>query len=350
MSSEFSTTRAYNAYMASNTMQSSSNHSVMNDLIADVEKITKTISGLKEEKNSNNEALRKELEDQLAALRKKIQEELDKKSNETETATRFTELSDKVTKLEENLKKWAIAVGLVTVAPSLFSKVSSFFSSLFKGKEDDKKKEKEEDNGDTPLIRAARTEDPDKFLDRVLNIDFLSNSGEIINAVNKKKRTALMEAIANKATKNAINLIYLKAKVDLKDNNGVDALHLAASVNDLPVVRALLKAGASATTSILSEALAKHHFEIASELIKAGASVDATRDSSNVTHLIWAAQECDKLTIEYLLGKGANTQAESNGKTALAWAEQCAKISFLSKEKQNDYAEIVTLLKKFGKK
>lgn len=133
-------------------------------------------------------------------------------------------------------------------------------------------------------------------IERIIDV---VRSGMDVNSVDSGGRTLLMEAAVHRADELGEILIGLGSDVNLRDNRSWTALHFACQNDDL---------------------------EFATQLLRAGADIDAQDDFGN-TPLIRAMMNFrgDGSLIEFLLQKGAEKNIKNNrGISPLELAETIA--------------------------
>ena len=149
--------------------------------------------------------------------------------------------------------------------------------------------------GETALMTAART-------GKVEPIRLLLAKGANVNAKDRKGQTALMWAAAEGNAEVVSLLISAGADFRTPVATGFTPLLFAAREGRSSVVRVLLKAGANvneaiqgersaargprAGTSVLHMAVENGHFELAIEIVKAGADANDQRPGYGVLHMI----------------------------------------------------------------
>ena len=152
--------------------------------------------------------------------------------------------------------------------------------------------------GETVLMTAART-------GRVEPVKALLDAGAKVNAPDRKGQTALMWAAAEGHAAVVEALVKAGADVKARVASGFTPLLFAAREGRIEVVRALLKAGADVNeaiktdrnpggygakngTSALILAVENAHFELALDLVKAGANPNDQRSGFTPLHtLTW---------------------------------------------------------------
>ncbi|XP_019389625.1 PREDICTED: ankyrin-2 isoform X8 [Crocodylus porosus] len=123
---------------------------------------------------------------------------------------------------------------------------------------------------------------------------------------------------------------YLKSGIDINtcNQNGLNALHLAAKEGHVGLVQALLEKGSSVNSATKKGNTALHiaslagQAEVVKVLLKEGATINA-QSQNGFTPLYMAAQENHIEVVKYLLENGANqSTATEDGFTPLAVALQ----------------------------
>jgi ankyrin repeat protein len=168
-------------------------------------------------------------------------------------------------------------------------------------------------NGWTPLMVAARTNDPQKIMS-------LLKSGTDVNEKTEEGKTPLMFAAETNSNPEVIvMLIKACANVKAKTERGDTALSLAASRNPNPkVIEELIKAGADINTkcagwsALESAACVNRNPEVIETLIKAGGDVNA-KDANNRTLLMHACKSNpNPKVIELLIKVGNDVNARDD--------------------------------------
>jgi ankyrin repeat protein len=152
--------------------------------------------------------------------------------------------------------------------------------------------------GETALMTAART-------GRVDPVRALLDAGAQVDAADRKGQTALMWAAADGHAAVVELLVKSGANLHARLKSGFTPLLFAAREGRIDVIRALLKAGVDADEAIQSEqkpngivprngmsalmlAVENGHFELAAELLKAGANPNDERSGFTPLHaLTW---------------------------------------------------------------
>lgn len=176
-------------------------------------------------------------------------------------------------------------------------------------------------DGYTPLMVAADARD-----DPLMGVELIG-AGAKVNTAAADGTTALMAA-AGRGHEYFVNLLLLnKAATDAMDDEGRDALLLAAEDGSLASTDALLKAGAdpgrrarNGETS-LGRAVIGAYTRVAARLLAAGADVNAP-GARGQTPLIIAVRTGNTTTAIVLLKAGAdvNRVELNNGNSALMYA------------------------------
>jgi ankyrin repeat protein len=149
--------------------------------------------------------------------------------------------------------------------------------------------------GETVLMTAART-------GRVGPVALLLERGAKVDACDRKSQTALMWAAADGQADVVSLLLKSGADADTRLKSGFTPLLFAAREGRLEVVRVLLKAGVSANEAIETEKAGKRaplegmsalylavengHFELAMELVRAGADPNDQRSGFTPLHVV----------------------------------------------------------------
>jgi uncharacterized protein len=149
--------------------------------------------------------------------------------------------------------------------------------------------------GETVLMTAART-------GRVGPVAALLDRGAKVDAEDRKGQTALMWAAADGQAEVVALLIRSGADIHHRLKSGFTPLLFAAREGRIEAVRALLKAGANANEAIEAERNAKRsrfeetsalilavengHFELAMELVNAGADPNDQRSGFTPLHVV----------------------------------------------------------------
>jgi hypothetical protein len=176
-------------------------------------------------------------------------------------------------------------------------------------------------DGHTPLMVAADARD-----DPLMAVELIG-AGARVNTAAADGTTALMAA-AGRGHEYFVNLLLLnKAATDAMDDEGRDALLLAAEDGSLASTDALLKAGADPSRrarngeTSLGRAVIGAHTRVAARLLAAGADVNAPA-ARGQTPLIIAVRTGNTTTAIVLLEAGAdvNRVEPGNGNSALMYA------------------------------
>lgn len=147
--------------------------------------------------------------------------------------------------------------------------------------------------GETVLMTAART-------GRVDPVKALLDAGAKVDAVDRKSQTALMWAAAEGHVAVVELLIKSGADIRYRLRSGFTPMLFAARQGKIEVVRVFLKAGIEATESIQSTgrggarggasalllAVENGHFDLAMELVKAGADPNDERTGYTPLHVL----------------------------------------------------------------
>jgi len=169
-------------------------------------------------------------------------------------------------------------------------------------------------NGDTALIVAAASDDPDV----VRTTELLIDKGADVDAQDQRGNTALMEAASYyKADRTDVVHALLKrgASVDKRDVKGRTALHHAAELGYPGVITGLLNKGADINV----------------------------RDALGKTPLMYATTRLNTRVLHLLLKCGASVHdLDVDGKSALQFAEDC--------QKSDTRAEVLRALRAAGAK
>jgi serine/threonine-protein phosphatase 6 regulatory ankyrin repeat subunit B len=150
------------------------------------------------------------------------------------------------------------------------------------------------------------------------------------------------------------------AAVDVRDNDGANALINASEWRHLGVVRELLARGADASTRRNSDGytallLASWHgyAEVVRELLACGAVVNARADNG-LTPLLGACQKGHLEAAARLLGAGADLALlDERGRSALRLAEELANFDDIDiipppDEQRREHKALVQLLRERG--
>ena len=176
-------------------------------------------------------------------------------------------------------------------------------------------------DGYTPLMVAADARD-----DPLMAVELIG-AGARVNTAAADGTTALMAA-AGRGHEYFVNLLLLnKAATDAMDDEGRDALLLAAEDGSLASTDALLSAGADPSRrahngeTSLGRAAIGAHTRVAARLLAAGADVNAPA-ARGQTPLIIAVRTGNTSTAIVLLEAGAdvNRVEPGNGNSALMYA------------------------------
>jgi len=189
--------------------------------------------------------------------------------------------------------------------------------------------------GETPLLTASRS-------GSVEVVRALLDKGAEIDVTERRGQTALMWAAAEGHTDVVRLLVERKAEVDIRLRSGFTAFLFAVREGHIDVVRALLaagvdvhqslqpgrpsgsgawkKAGAKETSALLL-AIENAHFELALELLKAGANPNDMSSGRSPLHAIAGARKTER-------GDGANGNPPPEGSgrvTSLEFVEHIVK-------------------------
>jgi ankyrin repeat protein len=109
------------------------------------------------------------------------------------------------------------------------------------------------------------------------------------------------------------------------EDGAATPLELAASLGYELVVGALLRAGATPTTTTLALAAVNGHVRVVDRLLEFGADPNGSFGSENATPLLLAAAACQAGSVKALLQAGADASLENvAGETALTeWRRAC---------------------------
>jgi hypothetical protein len=168
-----------------------------------------------------------------------------------------------------------------------------------------------------------------KFVDiAVLLVESRSIDVNMVVTVDKKKITPLFIASHNGHVPVVQALLQAGADVDKAMDSGCTPLYIASQKGHVPVVQALLQAGADVDkarddgTTPLCIASQNGHVPVVQALLQAGADVDKAADSG-CTPLFRASQKGHLPVVQALLQAGADVdKAMDGGWTALDVAKQ----------------------------
>ena len=124
-------------------------------------------------------------------------------------------------------------------------------------------------------------------------------------------------------------LLEHKAEVNLKDNNGLTALSIAACHGNVEAATVLSENGAERSGSSLAEEAFFGDTSKVVEMIKQGNLVDQGVDEESWTPLILAAQNGKTETVSALLEHGADVNYKGVGTTALVEASKQGHIEVI---------------------
>ena len=203
-----------------------------------------------------------------------------------------------------------------------------------------------DENGDTPLIRAAgygQTDIVRLLLDRAANVEATNQEGQSALAA---AACVCAMATMNDTLEIEKMLLQRRSEIGARDKQGGFALLSAAGWGRVHNVKLLLDHGADIETTdddgntaliIASSGSALSKIDTVRLLLNRGANVEAKNNHGDTALLVAASEEgADSIGIvKLLLSKGANRRAQNaDGSTPLALA------------KQNGRDEIVQLLQK----
>ncbi len=178
-------------------------------------------------------------------------------------------------------------------------------------------------SGETPLLAAART-------GKIEPVKALLDAGAKVNETERRGQTALMWAAAEGHAKVVRLLIENGAKAGVRLRSGFTAFLFAVREGRTSVVRALLDAGVDVNealapgrpsgsgawkkagareTSALLLAVENAHFELALELLRAGADPNDERSGLTALHTIPRTRKAERGD-----GEGGNPPPEGSGK------------------------------------
>lgn len=162
-------------------------------------------------------------------------------------------------------------------------------------------------------------------------VDFLLQNKIDLTVQDKWKDTALIYACSNKdRAKSASKLIATKKGLDLTDEKGDTALVCAIDEKLFDVAAELIKAGANVNIygkerySPLYNACDRNNFELVKLLVSKGAKVNAKCGQSKRTPLFEAMYPDNYEMVKFLLEKGADPNAkDKNGDTPMFNLDSC---------------------------
>lgn len=177
-------------------------------------------------------------------------------------------------------------------------------------------------NGWSPLMVAAAQGHTDivaSLIDKRASVDYQGSVQRV---------TALMAAAWNPQGTACMGvLLQARAKINLQDAHGLDALMLSARLRHAPAVQQLLlqradpKVARAGGTTALMDAAAAGSEDIVSLLISGGAELAAT-DEEGTSPLMHAAKHGHELAMLPLLQAGANVQrVDQTSRPAIAYAK-----------------------------
>lgn len=157
--------------------------------------------------------------------------------------------------------------------------------------------------------------------------------------------SSLVEAAKAGDSGTALALVGQKADVNAAEEDGTTPLHWAVYHNDVPLIDALLKAGARAKvanqfgSTPLTEAAVTGNADVIAKLLKAGADPNVG-NTDGQTALMIIARTSNLPAAEELVRRGAmvDTVEQWHGQTALMWASaehQAEMVKFLIKHGAN---------------
>lgn len=181
-------------------------------------------------------------------------------------------------------------------------------------------------SGTTSLMIAAMTGRPTIVADVLDSKPALNAHADFLFFNDRAGKTALMIA-AERGFRDVVRLLLgAGANPNASSRNGMTALHSAAwSAKDVEIVELLIAHGADLNAkgqeigTPITQAL---DVEVARVLLDAGADVNDVSDSDGRTLLHWAALNCDRKLITFLLEHGADPLALNRwGQTPRAGAD-----------------------------
>lgn len=163
----------------------------------------------------------------------------------------------------------------------------------------------------TLLPAALRAQSVTGYVDHAVVTQQVNQAGrKQANRLGKE----LVQAVEDEDTEKALSLIRRGANVNMVDRNGMTPLYKATIQNNIRLVEALLGANADPNTtrgnfSVLYQAVARGHVEIAKMLIDKGADVNKKNGYNHNTVLHVAAADGRLEMTNMLIDKGANIHA-----------------------------------------
>jgi ankyrin repeat protein/beta-lactamase regulating signal transducer with metallopeptidase domain len=194
-------------------------------------------------------------------------------------------------------------------------------------------------NGETPLHIAARRNNK-------LAAELLITKDANINAKNKWNRTP-MEIALDQGHRQIVELLH-KHGARVLTSEGATALHEAAAIGDVSLVKSLISQGMDVDAkddngqTPLHEAAKRGHKDVAELLISKGADIEAKILDGETTPLLQAISQGNLETVALLLDKGANVQVQEGewGPVASAmWKDQKEIIKLLS-DKRTGFSDV----------
>ena len=158
-------------------------------------------------------------------------------------------------------------------------------------------------------------------------VDFLLENGVDIDCVEKDRSTPLKVAIINWRGDMVSYLVNKGARIDIRDDIGMNAICWAAYQGWVQLVEVLLKKGANIEDknkfgdTLLKIASDNNKVEVVEFLLKKGANIEAKNNQGD-TALIGASYWGHKEVVKVLLESGADVYQENKcGNTALYYAK-----------------------------